>query len=89
MTLLQVEAAKVGSEAEVRKLLDEGEDPNSHEDNKVITYMRNTLPKCAYLHALSHFRVNGRHCSMLATVVIVKLLSFFSRKVQIPTGDQQ
>ena len=32
---LQVEAAKIGSEAEVRKLLDEGEDPNSHEDNKV------------------------------------------------------
>lgn len=33
--LSQVEAAKIGSEADVRKLLDEGEDPNSHEDNKV------------------------------------------------------
>ena len=33
--IIQVEAAKIGSEAEVRKLLDEGEDPDSHEDNKV------------------------------------------------------
>ena len=35
---VQIEAAKIGSEAEVRKLLDEGEDPNSHEDNKVYVY---------------------------------------------------
>ena len=33
--VMQAEAAKIGSEAEVRKLLDEGENPDSHEDNKV------------------------------------------------------
>ena len=35
---IQVEAAKIGSEAEVKKLLDQGEDPNSHEDSKVRVY---------------------------------------------------
>ena len=34
----QIKAAKIGAEAEVRRLLDEGKDPDSHENNKVCNY---------------------------------------------------
>jgi hypothetical protein len=52
----QVEAAKSGSEAEVKKLLDEGEDPDSHEDNKVaiiimtISYINVYCNEHIYMH---------------------------------------
>ena len=34
--LTQIQATKKGSITEVKELLEEGEDPNSHKDNKVL-----------------------------------------------------
>ena len=49
--LTQIHATKNGSTAEVKELLEEGEDPNSYNNNKVVMSNSDNTVTCMFMSA--------------------------------------